>query len=236
MRVLALVLCVACGPPAGPFDADGDGFSPPPYGLDCDDRDPSIHPTAADLPADGIDQDCSVGDRCYVDLDLDGFGGPAVVSAGGGLCGEVPGTASRPDDCDDLDAHRHPETPWYADRDQDGFGATFTVVRACEQPPGFVLMPGDCDDLDAAANPAAIEEPGDSVDADCDAVELCFVDDDGDGWGTPEIVMVPAPFECLGPGVSPSDRDCDDTARRTFPGAPDRADDGVDSDCDGIDG
>ncbi len=41
------------------------------------------------------------------------------------------------------------------------------------------------------------------------------VDEDGDGWSTPE--------------------DCDDTRAQVYPGAPDAPDDGIDSDCDGSD-
>jgi streptogramin lyase len=37
-------------------DGDHDGF---PAGVDCDDRNPAIHPGAADTPGDTIDQDCS---------------------------------------------------------------------------------------------------------------------------------------------------------------------------------
>jgi hypothetical protein len=40
-------------------DADGDGFF---SNTDCNDSNPSIHPGAADIPGDGIDQDCSGAD------------------------------------------------------------------------------------------------------------------------------------------------------------------------------
>ena len=74
----------------GPWyvDGDGDGFGdadapsatslcPPPGGVamagDCDDRDPAIHPGAADAPDDGIDSDCDGADGAAVDSDGDGL-------------------------------------------------------------------------------------------------------------------------------------------------------------------
>lgn len=40
------------------LDVDRDGSSPVLGGGDCDDGDPARHPGAADLPGDGVDQDC----------------------------------------------------------------------------------------------------------------------------------------------------------------------------------
>jgi hypothetical protein len=42
-----------------PVDADRDGYSPP---ADCDDTDSHVHPGAAEVPNDGIDQDCNGAD------------------------------------------------------------------------------------------------------------------------------------------------------------------------------
>jgi hypothetical protein len=66
-------------------DADGDGVRRP---ADCDDTKPQIRPGVADVPDDGIDQDCSGADATNLDRDGDGF--------------------SRPQDCDDTNAAIRP--------------------------------------------------------------------------------------------------------------------------------
>jgi Putative metal-binding motif/RTX calcium-binding nonapeptide repeat (4 copies) len=47
------------GPGGGAIDADHDGASPP---LDCDDGNAARHPGAADVPGNGVDEDCSGAD------------------------------------------------------------------------------------------------------------------------------------------------------------------------------
>ncbi len=59
----------------GAVDADEDGYS---SDVDCDDTDASIHPDAYDRPDDGIDQDCTDGDRSFDGVVLDP-GDTAVV-------------------------------------------------------------------------------------------------------------------------------------------------------------
>ena len=67
------------------IDGDGDGFS---SAVDCDDANAAIHPGAADVPEDGIDQDCDGRDALDLDRDHDGF--PVPV------------------DCNDRDPKIHP--------------------------------------------------------------------------------------------------------------------------------
>ena len=46
-----------------PDDADSDGI---PRWDDCDDQDASVHPGAAEVPGDGVDQDCDCQDRATI--------------------------------------------------------------------------------------------------------------------------------------------------------------------------
>ncbi|MCB9762775.1 MAG: putative metal-binding motif-containing protein [Alphaproteobacteria bacterium] len=153
------------------YDDDGDGFGDREHSLascdplsgavlddsDCDDGDADVHPGAAEVPWDGIDQDCDGADLCDVDGD-----GEDASDCGG-------------PDCDDEDAavNTSAEEVWYdgvdqncdgqADDDADGDG------YASEDYNGE-----DCDDTDPDINPDAIDDDGDGVDDDCNG----FVDED----------------------------------------------------------
>jgi hypothetical protein len=96
-------------------DADGDGhyaFDPQdcPNGDDCDDSDPDVHPGAAEVCDNTIDDDCDGqadtedSDCLCVDGDSDGYGDPA-----GNAC-------TYPQlDCDDSDGGVHPGAPEVCD-------------------------------------------------------------------------------------------------------------------------
>ena len=68
-------------------DADGDGARKP---ADCDDRSAAVRPGAAEVPENGIDEDCDGADLIVLDRDRDGI--------------------PRPADCDDLDPSVRPGT------------------------------------------------------------------------------------------------------------------------------
>ena len=223
--------------------------------VDCDDGDPAIFVGAPDPVGDGVDQDCDGAEACHPDRDGDGRGTREVV-ADGGLCvgpGLAPPGAPL-DDCDDSDPRVLPGAPEApadgVDSDCDGLelcrvdadgdgqaGALLTPSAAlrCDAP-GLVADGArlDCDDAAAAVFVGAVERPGDAVDQDCDGRELCYVDEDRDGFRVATTVST-ADVACAADGlalaVAPGP-DCDDGAPETFPGAPDDPLDAIDQDCD----
>lgn len=65
------------------LDFDGDSFNRAP-GPDCNDNNPGINPNAADVPYNGVDEDCRGGDD--LDADNDGFNrGPDCDDANPGM-------------------------------------------------------------------------------------------------------------------------------------------------------
>ncbi|HHO52134.1 MAG TPA: hypothetical protein ENK18_14985 [Deltaproteobacteria bacterium] len=153
-------------------DADGDGFGAPGSGellcpgtpgwsmdaADCNDADPAIHPGRPEVPADGVDSDCSGADLCWLDADKDGIGGDRMIDCGGAS------------------------------------GST---------------IPGDCNDADPDIYPGAPEVPGDGIDSDCDWVDSCYEDADGDG--VPGGLVLDDDLDCANDGLFATGGDCDDT-------------------------
>lgn len=130
-----------------------------------------------------------------------------------------------------------PNTVYYLDNDNDGYGDDNNTVMDCSQPAGYVEVGGDCNDNDNSMYPGATEVC-DNKDNDCDgdidegAVDMgtVYMDADGDGYGDFGTSMlscdVPAGW------VSNSD-DCDDSNPSVYPGAP-GTQEGLDNDCNGI--
>ncbi len=188
---------------------------------DCDDADPDIYPGAPVIPADGIDQDCDLADSCFEDLDGDSLGTPIVIVGDDMDCTNTLGESDDDTDCDDTSPAHWADCGVCVDPDGDDHGSQ------CD-------LGGDCDEGDVTTYDGAPEVPADGIDSDCDGMEDCFPDLDGDNWGAGAVVQN-ADLTCLSVGVAAADGDCDDSDIDVFPGAPTVVADGVDQDCDGVD-
>jgi hypothetical protein len=114
---------VGCTPTVWYLDSDGDGYGdlgqargacsqPAGYvddSSDCDDDSAAVRPGGTEITADGIDQDCSGGDRCYRDSDGDGYGTTATVDTSTDLDCNDAGESDRTDDCNDAGPAIHPD-------------------------------------------------------------------------------------------------------------------------------
>jgi hypothetical protein len=75
-------------------------------------------------------------------------------------------------------------------------------------------------------SPGRAETPADGIDANCDGLEDCFVDRDGDFYGIPLITQSRV-FTCFTVGVSSNDDDCDDANPARHPDQPEIVANGV---------
>jgi len=232
--------------------------------VDCNDADASIFPAATETPADGIDSDCDGAELCYSDLDKDGYrpDEPIAVEGDYSCVGDgLVGAATPGGDCNDTDATVSPAGVelavdgvdqdcdgtelCYVDADSDGYRpetgetvASTSIECAGEGVVGADGGTGDCDDENPDINPSEAERYGDGLDSDCDGVELCYADLDGDGYRTADLVQS-TDLDCddFGEAVAEAPLvDCNDMLAGVNPGAGEIDGDGVDQDCDGLDG
>jgi hypothetical protein len=178
------------------------------------------------------------------DADGDGY---TSSSCGGSDCNDAnaainPGRSELcattfDDNCDGKinDPSSSDAATWYRDADTDGFGLVSSTTRACTLPTGYSSNSTDCDDTDAFTYPGASEVIGDAKDQSCDGRELCFVNEDGDGYRlTTSVLSADTDCSDLGEALrSVPTLDCDDKDALTYPGAAERVGDEKDQSCDG---
>jgi predicted outer membrane repeat protein len=226
---------------------------------DCNDGSAAIRPTATELTADAVDQNCDGRESCYVDGDRDGYGSSSVGDTTTLTC-VVAGFAPNRNDCDDAVSAVNPgaaeitgnnrdddcngTSRCYRDGDRDGYGTSTTVESpnaACAAAEGESTRADDCDDGRAATYPTAPEVKENGVDDDCDGFDLvdCLVDADDDEFAPEPPVLVEREADCVAlPNLTADDPDhrgdCDDRDETINPDAPDLPGDGIDSNCDGV--
>ena len=220
---------------------------------DCDDQNPAVYPGALEVTATGRDEDCDGYEDCWRDADNDGYGTTLTSETTNLTCVGF-GVSVRNDDCDDRPG---PGTPIHPnaiearadgiDQDCDGFEECFidadldlhgnedgnfeqSFPLDCSLP-GVSVLNDDCDDRNPAIYPGAVDPPGDAIDQNCDELQDCYQDLDGDGWGS-AVVVQSLTGSCIGPNLSPRSGDCDDRTNAIYPGAIENPNNGVDQDCD----
>jgi len=151
----------SAGSPPVCEDEDHDGYRDATCGGDdCNDNDDTVHPGAAEVCSNQVDDDCNDATNDHPDADADGY--DCVADCNDAVRAINPG---RPEVCGNgIDDDCNGGTPDVRDLDNDGFG--------CDV---------DCDETRSSVNPAADELCGTGIDEDCNPTTPDIGDVDQDG-------------------------------------------------------
>ncbi|MFH0977668.1 MAG: putative metal-binding motif-containing protein [Candidatus Woesearchaeota archaeon] len=226
------------------LDRDSDGFG---QEVDCNDTNANIHPGAAEIPYNHIDENCDGFD--LADSDADSFCKLGYVIQNKALqCPLEPGSAGT--DCNDNDANIHPsaqEIPYdsidqncdgkdTADVDADGYCKLgYTIMNRtlqCNLETGSTGT--DCDDNSNNVHPGTTEILLNGIDENCDGLDYTIVDSDNDSYCLAGYIIQNKTFECA---LEPSalGTDCNDLNASIHFGVSDIPFNHVDENCDGYD-
>ena len=224
-------------------------------GSDCDDTRATVHPGEAES-CDGHDNDCDgatdegVLRSFVIDMDGDGFGSDAADAARMEACERPAGYAELATDCNDEVAAVHPAAVEVCNDGVDddcngeadtGCSCSDGATRPCSSDVGACragtqnCVGGTWQACDGVL-PTTEECDGEDDDCDMSVDEMlrgdCYIDVDGDGFGSgaPVSVCLDGAGACPS-GHAPTGDDCSEGAATTHPGA-DELCDGVDNDCD----
>jgi hypothetical protein len=153
-------------------------------GTDCNDTNFNIHPGAAEIPNNGIDENCDGFDAgiWYEDADKDGFGNVLSRFIGNSApnsylsdstdCNDTnntvyPGAKEIPDNGVDENCNGSDAIKLHRDKDDDLFGNANIWIYSDELVNGYVTNPFDCNDNNPNINPFS-DEICDGIDNNCD--------------------------------------------------------------------
>jgi alpha-tubulin suppressor-like RCC1 family protein len=163
------------------------------------------------------------------------------------------------DDCDGTTDESLLAATCYVDADSDGYGTGTAITTLCADssrsafgscPSGYSNVAGDCNDSNSSRSPARTETCN-GVDDDCDGsvdesliAASCFVDSDGDGYGSGAALTTlcadsartsfgSCPSGYTNVGGTSTTADCNDVNALVSPGRTEICN-SVDDDCDGM--